>query len=150
MVRHDQDVPSNTSMEVIRFDGEDSFDPVTAQLTVQGIDHHNAGRRPQTRSRRADTSGRIQRRAAVGDVCLRHGRLWMTFLATSPAWIGGARAVLAVPDFAGVSGWKRSYMPPAGHPGGWILSAHGNNATAANGACAENARFVFAQMGARR
>lgn len=64
------------------------------------------------------------------------------FLKASFAWLGGATATLAVPDFSAVSGWRSAWMPASSALVNWSFYALGANSAAAGGYCAENARFV--------
>jgi hypothetical protein len=66
-----------------------------------------------------------------------------TTVSASSAWLGGATATLAVPDFSGVTGWRSSFLPSPGAPVGWRLTAR--SASAGPG-CAENARIILAEV----
>ena len=65
----------------------------------------------------------------------------------SSGWLGGTTVTLAVPDFSAVTGFRSDLQSPISGPVlSWVLNAQGRNAAAANGACAEGARFVNAQV----
>jgi hypothetical protein len=68
-------------------------------------------------------------------------------VSASFGWLGGSAATLALPDFSGVTGWSQSFLPASGTPVNWFLVANGANTAAADGLCAENARFVTAYRG---
>jgi len=67
-------------------------------------------------------------------------------MTASFAWLGGATATLAFPDFSRVTGWKSSFMPASDASSSWYMSARGANSAGAGGPCVENARFVFASV----
>ncbi len=68
----------------------------------------------------------------------------------SSAWLGGPSVTLSMPDFSGVTGWRRSFAPAAGASVGWSLYASGRISTAAGDGCIENARSVQAFVSGRR
>ncbi|MEO7368490.1 MAG: hypothetical protein ABIZ36_11065 [Gemmatimonadaceae bacterium] len=70
-------------------------------------------------------------------------RAWIT---ASFGWLGGATLSLTSPDFSGVTGWRTFFLPASDAKVRWYLSAAGANSAAANGPCAENARFVGASV----
>ena len=61
-------------------------------------------------------------------------------VSTSRGWLGGAQATIAIPDFSGVTGFRRP--PQTAGSVSWSLIANGRNEAAARGPCAEGARFV--------
>jgi hypothetical protein len=67
----------------------------------------------------------------------------------SVGWLGGQAATVALPDFSGVTGWSRSFVPVSSAPVSWFLIANGGNSAAAGGLCSENARFVVAMLNGR-
>lgn len=65
----------------------------------------------------------------------------MVMVSASYAWLGGASAVLAMPDFSALSNWNNSWVPEASASVSWITTVFGGDATPY---CTDGARMSFA------
>lgn len=63
-------------------------------------------------------------------------------LNATPAWFGTTAAVLAMPDFSGVTGWLDTWAPGAALSARWTILATGGAVTGS--ACREGARLIEA------